>query len=247
MDRDVYFCHIPKTGGTTLRLAIEEKFPQDQILPNKSDIETNGGLYPSTSAVTDLFLQRRADVRLLRGHYHYSFYKILKNPIKIVVLREPIARSISLFKHMVTVGKVNADTIREALDEGHFPAPDNMMTRFLAGSLASILPTPLDNRHNHLMRRELTPQALESAKMSLKSVDILGLTEHLDLMIDPLAKLGIAFDATARVNVSRVDSFALTDSQLDTIRAHNKFDEELYATALDLVSPGMPADYLTQA
>jgi len=83
----VYFLHIPKTGGTTLRQFLEDQFHYDFILRP----ETWSELLKSKK--TDL-----NNFRFIRGHFGISLNQILnQKPACLTMLRNPIERSISFF------------------------------------------------------------------------------------------------------------------------------------------------------
>ena len=234
--RPIFFCHIPKTAGTTLRKALEARFPASEIVPNHEEILANSGVYPSTQNVFKGMIDRRKYVNLVLGHYHYSFHKILGDPITIVVLREPIARSISLLKHMITYGGVPREHILMFLNRGKFPAPDNEMTRYLVGTLDVSSSDTLDQQHHRLITRPLEDRnaIIAEAEAVLESVDILGVTERFEQLQRPLAALGVALP-DERHNRALIEDLELTDRQLETIKAHNMLDSEVYRHASRIV------------
>lgn len=235
MSRPIFFCHIPKTAGTTLRLSLEAAFRPFEIIPDRSQMARNRGRYPPIDLVASTIEASRIPIRLVRGHYHYSLHELLDDPIKIVVLREPVARTISLLKHMIAHQGRQQKAIAAALDRGRLPCPDNQMVRFLSGSLMTG-GEALNKRQTALLRDPIEDSEgrLAEAKKALKGVDILGLTERLGLVQRPLQELGITFSGERR-NEARIADLGLSEQQLATIRKSNELDISLYAEAVNLV------------
>lgn len=231
--RPIFFCHIPKTAGTSLRTAFERAFGPDEIVPQVAQIRQNGGLYPSVEAVVATLASNPVPVRLLRGHYHYSLHEALDEPIKIVVLREPVARTISALKHMLSLGYSSRETIFESLEQGTLPVPDNHMTRFLSGSLRG--PDGILNQESQraLFRDPIDnpEERLSEAKENLKGIDILGITERMELMEPALAEFGAKLPVL-RVNASKISDFDMSERHIETIRSWNKLDILLYDAAM---------------
>ncbi|MCT8997414.1 hypothetical protein [Chelativorans intermedius] len=75
---------------------------------------------------------------------------------------------------------------------------------------------------------------IAEAEAVLESVDILGVTERFEQLQRPLAAFGIALP-DKRHNRAVIDDLELTDRQLETIRAHNTIDSEVYRRAMRIV------------
>lgn len=89
------FIHIPKTAGVSLNAIIEKNFKKEEIL--------------------DLFFMRDAvklsdeeisSYRLVRGHQAYSLVeKFTQRPRLLLMLRDPVQRSISNLRYAKNIGK----------------------------------------------------------------------------------------------------------------------------------------------
>lgn len=97
-DDVLLYIHIPKTGGTSLISILEEKFTQDEILPLHSPIQED--YFWS-------FSQRELQgFRFVRGHYRVGPYDrhiykhVVQNPLCITLLRDPVERIISEYRHI---------------------------------------------------------------------------------------------------------------------------------------------------
>jgi hypothetical protein len=234
MDQQIFFCHLPKTAGTTLRIALERQFLPEQIVPNAHMMASIGGHYSPIGAVEKILNSRGSEIRLFRGHYHYSAHSWLDDPLTIVVLREPVSRTISEIKHYVSINQITAQDALSALDEGTLPiSTDNLMTRYLGGTLFDGSNDPTNRRHHKLLRGPIKDPSkrLDSALLALDTVTILGLTEEFSLLVRDVKRiLGINIPEE-RFNVGRVQAFKVSERGLETIRLANLLDIELYRHA----------------
>jgi hypothetical protein len=84
----LYFLHIPKTGGQSLMHIIASYFPKDQVLFMEGrDL--------------DRLPQDLSRYRFIQGHFDYNFYTyLLRKPVYVTLLREPVARTISLYNYI---------------------------------------------------------------------------------------------------------------------------------------------------
>ncbi len=235
--RPIFFLHMPKTAGTSLRLALEARYRPHEILPDQNMIERQGGAYPRDIIVANSLKLQGQSVKLVRGHYHISLAAFMTDPLTMTVLREPVARSISNIKHHGRAGGI--DPYLSALSEGRMPIPDNMMTRFLGGTVDL-----LSNTRNHRDfvdgRIEDPGALLDSALLRLESIDCLGIAERMDLLSASLLSHGIDIEI-GRTNVAPPGELALDEVQMETLRRHNELDARLYAAARALVAARHPA------
>ena len=236
MPRPIFFCHIPKTAGTWLRTALQRGVRDHEIVPDPCMMARGGNRYPDYRLVATTLRSQGKAVRLVCGHYPLSARELLDDPVTVTVLREPVARTISHLKHLVVVNGVPIATIHETLDRGEFPYHSNLMTRLLGPGVASAPLQTLNQRYHALMREPIAnpAAAVERALANLRRIDVLGLTEHLDLLIGPLKDLGVRV-RIRRMNVSKAVDLGLSPAQLETVRAHNELDTELYRAARDIL------------
>src|SRR6185437_13185558 len=82
----LYFIHIPKTGGTTLRLLLEQQLSTQEIYPFKNQQNARGVV----------------DHALVSGHFSYSYCKRIdpefEKAFKVTVLRDPVERYLSFLR-----------------------------------------------------------------------------------------------------------------------------------------------------
>jgi hypothetical protein len=90
-ERALLFLHIPKAGGTTLHSVIERQFAPAVTF-------SITGMTPSQSIreFIELPAERRAKIRLLKGHMPYGLHEYLSVPSTyITMLRDPVDRVVS--------------------------------------------------------------------------------------------------------------------------------------------------------
>ncbi len=86
----IFFLHLPKTAGMTVRLFLENQYPVDRMLPASDWRE-----------LVSADLARINDYRLFQGHFTPGLLDLLPAEImSVVFLREPVARTISHLKHL---------------------------------------------------------------------------------------------------------------------------------------------------
>jgi hypothetical protein len=216
MTRPIFFCHIPKTAGTSVRYALQARFDRRFIVPNDTMIADNGGLYPPLEACRAAITPQ---TRLLQGHYPYSARTLLDDPITIVSLREPVARTISHIKHRIRHEGLAASDAYASLDGGELPAlvAENLMTRMLIGRA----------------KREKMVGYIEAIAM-LETVTILGIAERMNAFAKRLGSIGITLPPDERHNAGDED-FPLTERQLSTLRRHNQLDMLVYDYACEML------------
>lgn len=142
-DDDVlFFVHIPKTAGLSLISLIEAQFHEDTIFPLHSapDLEVFKNYSPT-------LIEK---VRFVRGHYYFgpfdsSIYKhVIRNPITVTVLRDPVERTISAYRHILRRPQhqfhdefvTKSISIEDyVLDPRFFDRVVNRQTRYILGSI----------------------------------------------------------------------------------------------------------------
>lgn len=228
MPPKLFFCHIPKTGGTSLRKALEPLYRPWEILPDEYMMARNDGRYPHPQQIAQTARSHPDKVRLIRGHYHLSLARLMGEDTRtIVVLRDPLRRAVSHLEHMVSVQGADARTIERKLEAGIFPFPDNLMTRYLRGEVDITHPNRVNRSHRDLLAAPLADDKESRASLlgTLESCDYVGVTENLDELAMRLssellgAPLTLARENTMkqkRITITRqAEDFILSQSQLD--------------------------------
>lgn len=231
-EKKIFFCHIPKTAGTSLRLALQQAVGEAAVVPSQALISLYQGRYPPLHKALQE-LQDKPEYRLFRGHYNYWVRKYLpKDVLTIAVLRDPVERTVSLIRHHLADRRMTEADARESLDQGTLPVPDNAMCRYLGDF-------PIQAEGEELSNRLLAsktdpiddPEALLKRAISAgRTLDILGFTDDMPNLFEKISqKTGLSL-AMRRDNPSRYPSLSLSEDQMDVIRTHNAFDLRLYQT-----------------
>jgi hypothetical protein len=223
----LFFCHIPKTGGTSLRHALESKLPPSATVPDIAAITLNNGRYPPLAVAMAMLEARAPETRLFRGHYHFGCRRYLPGGFNtLVVLRDPLERNISLFRHMVAYQGKSPESLLEGLYAGSPIGPDNHMTRYLAGALVRQSDGTLSDRH--LGEAKVEALQLEQAKAALRGCDFVGLTSDMSPLQERLSDFTRTELAIGRDNESAGPEPRFTPQEMDLLRSHNEIDQRLY-------------------
>jgi hypothetical protein len=231
--RPIFFCHIPKAAGTLVRQALEQAFAPHMIMPDVYMIARNEGRYPPISIFKDSLSHQSGAVRLLRGHYPFAARRLLEDPLTITVLRDPVQRSISELRHLVSIGILDQTEIAESLESNVLPAMSNAQVRFLSAGPDEDFPWDVPRGANS--RVEPGQAELEIALKALEAIDILGLVEDMPGFSARLEQATGVQLSDERSNVGDV-RLALSQQQIEVIRQHNLLDAVLYKRALSLLS-----------
>ena len=141
MYRPILFNHIPRTGGTTLRVILGRVYGKEKIFfINSRDIAGSLDTFRAMS------LEERNNYRLISGHGAENFAEMQENPFRISILREPIALFISQYYYLRKSPNSNflpevssLSSLDEYIDYAIEHGQDNMMTRLLSGQNESLI------------------------------------------------------------------------------------------------------------
>lgn len=137
MEQKILFNHIPKTGGTTLRIIFNKVYGQRKVFFIKSTDPTE-----SLNIFKKMTAEERIRFNVISGHGAEYFTEYLTKPFRISILRNPIELFLSQYYYlklspnsvfMNEVSRLNSieSYIAFALKNGQ----DNLMTRYLSNSI----------------------------------------------------------------------------------------------------------------
>jgi hypothetical protein len=217
----IFFIHIPKAAGTTLRKALERSV-RDRLVP----------AYPDNEALSlEKAVARASSLRsdsIIFGHFSWGLHeRFRRTPRYACILRNPVDRVISWYRWQGTHQHLRYHRqVRMGLPlESMLPVESSDLSNGMVRKLAGRDPEALDDK-----------ETLEIAKANLRACEFVGLAEFLHLDVGRLNRaLGSTISELPRENVA---TYSVTVSQAtrDTIRAHNRLDLELYDVARRLVA-----------
>lgn len=236
MQPTVIFFHIDKTGGTTVRDYLSQQYPREQIrpVPGMPAIDQTAVLYPVTHQ--DLYAHNRKfkrdrTQRLIMGHYDTGILDYFDDDVvTMTVLREPVARVVSLYRYVRENEPRYAGLSRDAQVLGfdawarkYCDLWDNAMTKQLAGVRWSSGWTPASNAVYQL------------AEQMLRELTFVGLTERLDLFLDCVAdEMGWDAPEPRRLNRTQAPDTPVSRDTRAFIMQHTAWDRQLSNVAKEI-------------
>lgn len=222
-EQDVlYYCHIPKTAGRTVRSILDDQFHYDEVCP--------ATVARQIPPIAPSELQK---YRLFRGHLvTINLPELLpgKTIIKTATLREPVSQMVSYYEY---IRRNPTDThydkvINLSLDEfiTHGPVRHNIQTYYIAKTTQFEI--------DHLS----DPEIFEIAKAGLNQFAFVGSIERFQ---ESLFLLSYIFSWRPILN-SRKENVApsrqpyedVPPATLVLIQDSTRFDQDLYRYAEDL-------------
>jgi hypothetical protein len=259
------FVHVMKTGGTSLVFQLLEEFPGKELYPSASvdrrhptDAESYGSI-PDLVALTP---ERRAAIRMYAGHFPYMARELIGGELTtLTLLREPVARTISLLKHFKRLYERYSELSLDEIYEDPF-----VFRHFIENHQTKVFSVAIDDRPKTIagtvsyreIRAYLTgspadpdPAAasatpdtitidagrLARAKSNLALVDVIGVNDRFQSFVEALHvrfgwwPAGLAGEARANASSEPWDASAALRAR---IARENRFDVELYEYANEL-------------
>jgi len=238
-----FFIHVMKTAGTTLVRQLRQQFPDEAIYPCRTIdyIEPNDvDAYVKIPRLLSVAPERRAEIRVYSGHFPFYVVDALGTQSEgpdlttLTILREPIARTISVLKHF----KRDEARFRDASLEAIYD--DRPTFRFFIENFQTKVFSLSSDDGEDAINCGLTidDARIARAHANLARVDVLGLTERYDEFLDELRhRFGWWPDGVDPALLSNVSPKGgeVSKELRARIAADNAYDLELYALAEERV------------
>jgi hypothetical protein len=236
--RRYFFIHVMKTAGTTFVRQLQTHFPAEAVYPSPTIDwvgEHDYDAYVNIPRLLAVPPARRAEIQVYTGHFPYYVCDAIDPDLTtLTVLREPIARTISVLKHFKRVEeRFRERTLQEVYDDRQIFRffVENHQTKVF--SLAAS-----DNEQAINCGLTLDDARFERAKENLARIDLLGVTEAYDdfaLAVQrELAWWPGGVDLDVRTNVSTED-WDVDAAFRERIAAESAYDVALYDYARGLL------------
>lgn len=222
-ERPFFFVHVMKTAGMTFNEHIRNNFPAEVIYPGPDDL--TGVDYWVIKNLRAAVTDRRAEIRLWHGHFPYFVTDLVPEAITLSVIREPVARIVSLIDQHRRLQEPDK-TIEEIYED------PTVFTRTVLDHQTKIFSmVESDNINAWTQPIDVDAARLEIAKTRLGELDLLGFQERFDDFLQALAsRWSWKILPVERVN-SAEEKPVVSDTFRRKIIDDNQFDMELYEYA----------------
>jgi Sulfotransferase family len=221
----LFFIHIMKTAGSTLRRHIRQRFEDEQLYPSRS---LDSDLHEANSSVPYLLSrppERYTQTRAYMGHFPYLVVEALNTPLlTMTVLRDPVDRVVSHLGHLRRYSPAHKDWRYEELYDDPYLGLSLLRNHQVKIFALTEADHPASYRHELV----IDDARLELAKANLDAVALVGLVERFDEFLAVVeSRLGWKLDRSMRRRVGGVHDH-VPGSLLKRIAADHEPERELY-------------------
>jgi hypothetical protein len=220
----VFFMHLPKAGGTTFYAILEQYFPAEACF-SVPDREYQQELPPHLD-----------QYRLVRAHQGYDAYRYFKRkPIYITMLRNPVARTISYYQHIM---RQTSHPMHERIKQGSLSLIDCLKDPILEKHLVNTQTRRLAFGNGAVDDLPSGEVQLEMAKVRLHEFAYFGLVEYYMRSVQ-LLTYTFGWPSISEIkplNAAPMPEMAqeLPPAVREAILLHNQLDLDLYNYAEQL-------------
>jgi hypothetical protein len=236
-DRSLFFIHIPKTGGTTLRDLIEQRFEPHALCPDEYMMRRSGGGYPQIPWYLSIPEDQFGQIRLLRGHLHFLAHtRFSERPFITTIFREPTERTISEMRYVVRMAgkplEAEIEAVEAVVRDGVPAHLENVQTKYFRGEyeLNDLSRDPVFYRE-----APVTVPEFDQARQRVDSLDLVGVLPRLQAFANALFKhFGWGSPpAIPKLNSAVQTSLPYSTRALQMIKEANRYDYLLYRDACE--------------
>ena len=130
----LFFLHIPKTAGTSVRKMLYELYRPREIFPNMAEIRKQETLYCNYQMFQQRLKQQKREIRLLMGHLPFVAGDF-PDARFFTFLRDPVQRALSNLKHFQRhKGRFDGKSLLEIYNHAdiRIGQVDNIQVKYLA-------------------------------------------------------------------------------------------------------------------
>lgn len=221
------FVHIPKTAGTSFRIAMTDSLG-DRFYPNSEDLNQNNGLYLEPDKLLDLYpkLQSRT---MVSGHFRAVLAHHLPDKRrKAVFLRDPVARAKSMIGHAQKFG-----FLKIYKSPGSVLADCDFVSARLRDAQTRSLAPVHSNRFDVNFRFDVDDEIVEATIDELRTFEFVGFVDDRGSSLRDFRKAtSLAVELTdQRLNPGPKQQF--TEDEDDFIKELVRFDKKLWTRACE--------------
>lgn len=237
-----FFCHLQKTGGTSLQMALRKQFGPTRVYPlpdDRKDVRSQIDI----DFLRASWAEHQDDLRVVTGHFPLCTTELLGGPFRtFTVLREPVERTLSFLRHRVRLEPHLAD--RPLADVYGEP---RILHSLIENHMVKMLSLRLDEMKAGAMTMTVfSEDHLERACRALDEIDVVGLQVDIAGFYRALEDefgwdLGVPLEVNVTVPPSAGGGDAVRHPGVDEaliarIRRDNALDVRLYDHAVELVT-----------
>jgi hypothetical protein len=226
-----FFCHIPKTAGTSVRQVLAGQFDPEAVYPLPDDAE-DPLAYTEVDRLRSVFESKGDQIELITGHFPYCITEMLGVPLNtFTVLRDPVSRTLSQLRYQRRIDQRYAGmSMVEA-----YATPVNLFSNLLNHMVKTLAMTAEECTAGVWTFLPCTDEHLERAKAVLESMPVVGVQSDLSgFVADLAATFGWDLGEPPRVNTTEAED--VDPALLGLVVKDNQLDADLYAHALLLAA-----------
>lgn len=225
----IFFVHVMKTGGTTVRHHIRKQYEEHELYPSRT---LDADLHTANERIDylcSLAPERRAVIRAYMGHFPYMVVRRVPTPLStLTVLREPVSRVVSHLRHLQRHSPMHRDASLEAIYDDPFLGPSLVRNHEVKIFSLTDADEPISYRHV----LEIDDDRLELAKSNLDEVQTVGVMEHIEVFLTAVERrFGWDIDKSVVRRMTRAEG-DVSRSLRDRIARDHEAARDFYAHAV---------------